>query len=189
MSTLILGLVIFFAFHAIPFTGLKPALRERFGVNGYKILMSAGSLVGFVVIVWGFLVSRYGPADADLFYNPPDGLRHLTMLLVLLGFVALAASFHKGRLKIWLQNPMSVGVALWALGHLLANGQRTHVILFGSFLVYSLIDIGYNMAKGNRPDFAPKPVHDLITVAAGVILFLVFGYGFHPYILNLPVFG
>jgi hypothetical protein len=63
------------------------------------------------------------------------------------------------------------------------------VLLFGSFLVYSLIDIAYNTAKGNKPDLVPKPIHDLIAVVAGVILFLVFAYGFHPYVLNLPVLG
>lgn len=187
MNILILGLVVFFATHLLPMTPLKASLQKSLGLNGYKLLVSVPSLVGFGLIVWGFILSRAGPADADLVYNPPDGLRHLTILLTLLGFVSLAASFHKGRLKLWLQNPMSIGVGLWALGHLLVNGQRTHVILFGSFLAYSLIDIAYNMIKGNRPSYVPKPRHDLITVVAGVVLFLIFGYGFHPYVLNLPV--
>jgi uncharacterized membrane protein len=188
MNILIPGLIVFFAAHLVPYTALKPALRERLGEAGYKGLFSVASLAGLGLIVWGFQMSRYGPADADLVYNPPESLRHLTMLLVLLGFISLAAYWHKGRLKLWLRNPMSVGVALWAIGHLLANGQMSHVLLFGSFLVYALFDIAYNTAKGNRPSFAPKPVHDLIAVVAGVILFGVFAYGFHPYILNLPVF-
>jgi uncharacterized membrane protein len=187
MTVLILGLIVFFAVHLIPVTSLKPSLQKRLGLKGYKLAISIPSLIGFGLIVWGFILSRAGPADADLVYNPPEGLRHLTILLTLLGFIALAASFHQGRLKLWLQNPMSVGVALWSIGHLLVNGQRTHVLLFGGFLLYSLLDIAYNMIKGNRPDFVPKPRHDLITVAAGVLLFLVFGYGFHPYVLNLPV--
>lgn len=189
MNILILGLVVFFASHLVPYTGLKPMLRERLGENGYKIAFSIVSLVGLGLIVYGFRLSRYGPADADLLYNPPESLRHVTNLLVLLGFVSLAAYWHKGRLKLWLRNPMSIAVGLWALGHLLANGQKSHVLLFGSFLVYALIDIAYNTAKGDKPDFTPKPVHDLIAVIAGVILFLIFAYGFHPYVLNLPVLG
>jgi uncharacterized membrane protein len=187
MNILILGLIVFFAFHLIPFTPLKATLHGRFGEVPYKMAFSALSLVGLGLIVWGFLLSRAGPADADLVYYPPESLRHVTMLLVLLGFISLAASWHKGRLKIWLRNPMSIGIALWAFGHLLSNGQKSHVLLFGSFLVYALIDIAYNTAKGTKPDYTPKPIHDLIAVVAGVILFAVFAFGFHPYVLNLPV--
>jgi uncharacterized membrane protein len=188
MNILILGLVVFFAFHLVPYTGLKPRLRESLGEAGYKGLFSLGSLIGLGIIVWGFIRTRAGPADADFVYIPPESLRHVTMLLVLLAFISLAAYWHKGYLKLWLRNPMSVGVGLWAIGHLLANGQMSHVLLFGSFLVYALIDIAYNTVKGNKPGFAPKPLHDLITVVAGLILFGIFAFGFHPYVLNLPVF-
>ena len=69
------------------------------------------------------------------------------MLFVLLGFISLSASFHKGRLGLWLRHPMSVGIAFWSAGHLLANGQKALVYLFGAFFVYSLIDIVFGKPK------------------------------------------
>ena len=116
--------------------------------------------------------------------GPPEWTRHVTMLLVLLGFIALAAAFHKGRLKLWLRNPMSVGIALWSAGHLLSNGRLTLVWFFGAFFVYALIDI----FTGKPKPFTVKPMHDIIAPVAGIILFLVFLYGFHPYVLNVPIY-
>ena len=80
-------------------------------------------------------------------YDPPSGGRHVAMLLVLLAVISLMASFHRGRLKR-LRQPMSIGIALWAAGHLFANGGLPEVLLFGSFLVFSLVDIIRSTAIG-----------------------------------------
>jgi hypothetical protein len=109
------------------------------------------------------------------------------MALVLLAMICIAIFLHKGRLKLWLRHPMSIGVALWAAGHLLSNGKAASVVLFGSFLLYALLDIAMNTMRGNMPNFLPKPRHDVISVAAGLVLYAFFLFIFHPYVLNLPI--
>ncbi len=191
MSYLLFGILLFGGVHV--FSMLLPerrnALAARLGEKLWKGFYALVSLVGFGLMVRGFLLSRSGPLAADWVYVPADWARHVTMLLVLLGFISLAASHGKGHLKLWLRNPMSIGIGLWAAGHLLSNGKRTDVYLFGTFLVLALLDIVLSTLRGNIPVHEPRLRSDLIAVIAGFLLFLIFLYGFHPYVLNLPVAG
>ena len=63
------------------------------------------------------------------------------VLPVLAGFIAVAASHGLGYFRRWLRNPMSVGIGLWAFGHLLANGKKADVIFFGTFLAVALAEL------------------------------------------------
>ena len=188
MKALYLGMVLFFGTHLLAYTPAKSAVLARGGERAWRASFSVLSIVGLGLLVWGYSGTRAGPLAANIVWYPPESARHITMLLVLLGMVAVAASFHKGYLKKWLRNPMSVGVGLWAAGHLLANGKFASVLLFGAFLAQSLIDIAINEIRGNVPRHEPRAAHDAIAVAGGLLLFAFFALVFHPYVLNLPVF-
>ena len=186
MNTLILGMAIFFGAHALPIIGLNAPLKQKLGANAYKGLFAIVSLVGLGLMIWGFIMARSGPDAARIVFNPPDWGRHATMLLVLLAFISLAVFAHKGRLKLWLRHPMSIGVALWAAGHLFANGNLSEVLFFGGFLALALADIAVGLARGARPDITPKPAHDIIAPLAGVFLYGVFLW-LHPMLFGVSV--
>lgn len=141
MAILILGLIAFIGVHCIRLAA--PAWRDaqvaRFGEQGWKGLYSAASLVGLVLIVWGYGVARRTPT---VLWTPPIGARHLTALLVLVAFVLIAAAYVPGnRIKRTIGHPMMAGVSLWALGHLLANGTLNAVVLFVAFLVWGAVGV------------------------------------------------
>lgn len=188
MAILYFGLVLFFGTHLVAYTPIKQAIVTSLGEKLWKGAFSLLSLLGLGLMVWGYMGTRAGPAAADFVWYPPEWARHATMLLVLLGMIALAASFHKGHLKIWLRNPMSIGVGLWAAGHLLSNGKFASVLLFGAFLAQSIIDVAFNEWRGNRPSHQPRALHDVIAIVGGLLLFVFFALIFHPYVLNVPVF-
>lgn len=188
MMALYTGLMLFFGTHLLAYTPVKSAIVARGGERFWMAAFSVLSLVGLGLLVWGYSGTRAGPAAADIVWYPPDSARHLTMLLVLLAMVSIAASFHRGYLKKWLRNPMSIGVGLWAVGHLLANGKFASVLLFGAFLGLSIVDVAVNEWRGKVPAHAPLAAHDAIAVAGGLLLFAFFALVFHPYVLNLPVF-
>lgn len=188
MPILISGIILFFLAHLIPFAPqARDALAGRLGERVYKAAFSLVSAAGLALMAWGYSMSRSGPAAADIVYWPPEWARHITMLLVLLAFLSLGISLHRGRLKVLLRNPMSIAVVLWALGHLLSNGKMASVLLFGAFLVYGLADIAVNTVRGAVPAIVPKPGHDAIAVLSGLALFAFFFFVFHPYVLNLPL--
>lgn len=191
MTYLWTGIILFGGLHlfSIFAPGARGTIRERLGEKPFKGLYTLVSLAGLGFMITGFLKSRSGPPAADWLYVPADWSKHVTMLFVLLAFILIAASHGKGHIKSWLRNPFSIGFALWSAGHLLANGKRTDVFMFGTFLVVALADIIMSEIRGKRPTHVPSATSDIRAIVIGMILYVVFLYGFHPYVLNLPVTG
>jgi len=185
------GTVLFAGVHlfSLLLPGQRDALKARFGERAWKTGYSVVALAGLALMIRGFWMSRSGPAAADLLYYPADSLRPVTMLMVLLAFVSLGAAHGKGYIKLWIKHPMSIGFALWSAGHLLANGKRADVYLFGVFLALALIGIVVSSARGKFPSHEPRIRSDVIAVIAGMALYAFFLLVFHPYALNLPVAG
>lgn len=185
MTLMIIGMIVFFAAHLIPMTPVRNRLVASLGENRYRAAFSVVSLVGIIGVGWGYATTRYGPEAANILYWPPVWGRHVTMLLVLLAFVAWGIYLHKGRLRKALRNPLSIGVVLWGVGHLFANGDLASVLLFGAFVVYGLVNI---LMPVHRPMvvFTPKPRHDIIAPIAGVIMYAVVLY-LHPWLFGAHV--
>jgi len=187
VTTLILGMVVLFGGHLLLYTPLRAEFVARLGEKPFKGAFALVALIGLGLMIWGYAMTRSGPEAANILYWPPGWARHAAMLLVLLAFISLAASFHKGRLKLWLRQPQSIAIALWATAHLLANGKVAAVLFFGGFLGLALIDIAVSTSRGEVPHYVPKPRHDVIAVVAGIILFAIFLLLFHPLVLNIPI--
>jgi uncharacterized membrane protein len=186
MTALYIGLLLFGGSHL--FSVLFPAVRNRLqawtGENVYKGLYSIFALVGVVLVSLGYWQTRF---DGSVLYVPYGGARHVTMLLVLAGFILISAFHGKGYLKKWVQNPFSVGVALWSTGHLIANGKTAVVLIYAMLLIISLLDIAANLARGERPLHEPQLRSDVIAVVVGLIIYAIFLLLFHPYVLGVPV--
>jgi len=145
MALLILGLILFLGTHSMRVLGEGPrsALLGRLGEGGYKGLYSLLSLGGIVLVAIGYGAARENP---QLLWIAPIWTRHLAALLTLVSFVLLAAAYVPGNaIKARLHHPMVLGVKVWALAHLLANHTPADVVLFGSFLVWAVLD--YRAAK------------------------------------------
>lgn len=184
MNTLITGMLIFYGVHLLSYTPLKGALQGRLGEKGYKGLFSLVALAGLGIMIWGFILTGSGPDAARIVYNPPDWGYNVVPFFVLAGLICLAVSHLRGRLRRWLKNPMSIGIALWAGGHLFANGNLGEVLFFGGFLAFALLDIIVSTMRGKKPDYELKPRHDITGPIAGVILFAVILY-LHPYLFGV----
>lgn len=191
MNLLILGILLFGVPHL--FSSLAPAARDdlkaRFGANGWRGAYSMVTLLGLVLMIWGFVHAHNSREAADWLYLPEAWMRHVTMLLVLIGFISLAAAHGRSHIRLWLQQPMSIGVSLWAVGHLLANGRKIDVMLFGTFLVIALVDIVVSTARGKVPSYQPQLRSDIIAVVAGVVLYALMMFVIHPYVFGIPVAG
>jgi uncharacterized membrane protein len=87
---------------------------------------------------------------------------------------------------------MVLGVKFWALAHLLANGQLAQVLLFGSFLIWAVLDFvasrrrdratGVQYASGSLPLTA-------LTVAAGGLVWMAFALHLHGWLIGVRPFG
>jgi uncharacterized membrane protein len=184
MTTLILGLVLFFAAHSFTmFRTARSRVVERLGVLPYRGLYSLLALVGFVLIVLG-----YGDAPRIALWTPPYWLRHVTMVLMLPVFVLLVAAYLPGHLKARVGNPMLIALKTWAFAHLLANGDLASVLLFGAFLAWAVIDLVAVKRGGRTPVVAaPRALYDVVAVIAGLALYAGFVSGLHRLVSGVPL--
>jgi uncharacterized membrane protein len=188
MLILLLGIVIFLGCHT--FTTLRPArqaLIARVGEGPYKGLYSLVAGLGFVLICWGF--GRYRAEGWVQIWEPPSWTRHITMLLMWFAFIALAASGPvPGRIRGWLRHPMLVGVKIWALAHLLANGDLGGMVLFGSFLAWAVYD---RIAVKRRGDMGAMRLSgfttaDAVAVGGGTVAYVAMIF-LHPVLIGVSV--
>ena len=191
MVLLILGLVLFVGTHAFTMArGPRATLVARLGEGPYKGLYSVLSIAGVVLIAIGF--GRYRAAGYVPVWDPPVWTRHLALLLVWPAFVMFVAPYFPGRIKRTLKHPMLAGIKLWALAHLLANGDLGSIILFGSFLgwaVFDRISLKHRTDGGGPPIPVGGPGNDLIAIAVGVVAYLALAFAFHPVVIGVPVVG
>ena len=188
MTILIIGLFLFGGSHL--FSAVLAPVRNRlsawFGEARYKAIYSIIAVTGLGMMFWGYARMRDG---GEMLYTPLANAKHATMLLVLVGFIFIAASYGKGYLRLWLQNPFSVGVGLWSVGHLIANGKTPVVLIYITLLIVASMDIVNNMARGNRPIFEPNARSDVIAVLAGLAVYVLALLVFHPYVLGVKISG
>ena len=191
MVFLLLGLILFLASHSLGmFPHLRHRLVESYGRTVFKIGYSLLALIGFALICYGFGV--YRAEGWTPLWTPPRGMRHLTMLLMLFAFIALAASGPRlGYIKMRLKHPMLVGVKTWALAHLLVNGDLGGMILFASLLAWAVVDrISYRWRPDDVVVDAPAPNVrvDVVAVVAGVIAYGAMLF-LHPWLIGVAVLG
>jgi uncharacterized membrane protein len=174
MNVLIWGMILFFGAHLFSMTPLRAPVFAKLGEKAFKGIYSLVSLAGLGLMIWGFTLARSGPDAARIVYDPLMGSSHATMLLVLLAMILLASAHMKGYIRMIVQQPMSAGVALWAAGHLLVNGNLSEVLLFGGFLVLSILDIIVSTARGKVPTHTPQVKYDIMAVVGGVVVYGIF---------------
>ena len=192
MTLLILGLILFLGVHSARVFGEGPrtALQARLGELGYKGAYSVVALAGLVLVVVGYGAARETP---QIVWIAPIWTRHLAALLTLVSFVLLAAAYVPGNaIKARLHHPMVLGVKVWALSHLLANGMLADILLFGGFLLWSVLS--FRAARGR--DRAAGTVYPagragptLVAVAVGVVAWAVTAFWAHGVLFGVKPFG
>ena len=189
MIPLVLGLLIFFLVHLVPTRiDLRHGLVARLGANGYKAAFSIVALVGFVLIVVGFGKMQVMAGKNPEIWAPPLWSRHIAFLLMLPAFVLLVAAYVPSHIRTAAKHPMLAAVKLWAVAHLIANGDLASMLLFGSFLAYAVYDRISVKHRGVMPGPAPGGIlNDAFVVAAGVALYVLMLTIGHTRLIGVPL--
>jgi uncharacterized membrane protein len=188
MAVLILGLILFLATHSLRI--FVPDLRQRgmarLGEGPWKALYSVVSLVGLVLIVWGYAMAREAPV---VLWEPPVWTRHLAILLNLFAFILLGLYLAPGgRLKARLGHPMLLSVKVWALAHLMANGTLADLLLFGTLLAWAVADFAVSRRRERAKGvvrIAGPAMNDAIGAAIGVVLWAAILFRLHEWLIGV----
>lgn len=165
MTLLILGLALWSAAHLVKRVSpaSRAALDARLGAGLARGLFAAAIGLGLLLMIVG-----YRSADFTPLYTPPGWTVHLNNVLMLVAVILLTAAHGKSRIRDHLRNPMLTGVVLWAIAHLLVNGDLASLILFAGMGLWAVASIALI-------DAAPAPATADRGTLAGDIRSLVIG--------------
>jgi len=190
MLVLIVGIIVLLGVHSITaFRDTRAALVNAVGPAAYRGLHSLVSLIGLGLIIYGF--SRYRAEGWVQIWTPPIWAAHITISLMWFAFVALACmNPAPSRIRGWLRHPMLVGVKIWGLAHLLANGDAGGMLLFGSFLAWAVFDRISLKRRGNlgAPRVSAFTRADAIALVVGTVAYVAMLL-LHPFLIGVSVFG
>jgi len=187
----ILGLIVFLGAHSfVTMRDQRAALVAKLGLWPYRGLFSLVSIVGLVLLGYGFALYRAsGPIAV---WYPPAWTRHIVVTLMWPASIMVVAAYIPGNIKRVLKHPMLVGVKTWAFAHLCANGDLGGMILFGAVLAWAVYD-RITLKRRSDPGAPAIPMgggkNDIIAIVIGTILYLALGFVFHPIVIGLPAFG
>ena len=179
---MVTGLLFWIAAHL--FKRVAPDMRASMGDKG-KGVVALGILIGIVLMVLGyrFMGSAY-------IWTPPSWAVHANNLLVLIAIFMMSPAPRKGVLLNNMRHPQLTGFILWAVAHLLVNGDLASVILFGGLLFWATLEIVI-INKGN-PKWHPGPkgsiAKDGMFLVASIVLMGVIGM-IHGYLGPSPFPG
>lgn len=187
MVLLVAGLLLFLGVHStrVFAEGWHGATIARIGEKRWKGIYSIASIVGFILLVWG-----YGQARGQVpLWNPPEVMRYVTVVLMLPVFVLFVAPYvPRNAIKAKLHHPQILSVKLWAFAHLLSNGNLADVLLFGSFLAWAIL----SFSAARKRDRAAGTVYPagttqgtLVCAIVGLAIYVAFVMGLHRWLIGV----
>ncbi len=185
MLLLVAGVLLWSATHLMVSVApdVRAGLIAKMGLNPYKGLFSLTLVAALIMIVIGW---KSSPVTAA--WLPPIGMRHLTMLLVPIAVILFISARAPTDIRQLIRHPQLTGVKLWAVAHLLSNGEWRSLILFGGLLAWAVLEVIFiNRRQGERIK-PPKAgaTKTMLTVVAGIAIAAVLMMA-HPWLAGVPV--
>lgn len=188
MLMLVLGLLLFVGVHSVGIVAYDWRIhcQTRIGREFWKLGFTVISITGFILLVYGYAQTRTVPV---YIFEPYLWTRQLALPLNWFALILISAAYiPANHFKQKLGHPMYVGVKLWALAHLLANGRLGDLLLFGIFLVWAIVGFSVSRRRDRRDGvlYAPANIsRTAITVLAGTAVGAVFVNGLHQFLMGV----
>ena len=152
MTLLIAGIALWWAAHL--FKRLAPDARAKMGNPGKGVM--ALLIVGSVVLMY----FGYSHAEGTVYWSRSPMLVGVNNLLMVVAFYIYATGGPgPGKPRVWvgtkMRHPQLTGFSIWAIAHLLVNGDTPSFVLFGGLLVWAMVEIA--LINGQDPDWTPAP--------------------------------
>jgi uncharacterized membrane protein len=163
MTLLIIGLILWIATHY--FKRLAPDARVKLGSSG------KGIIAAFIVVSLVLMIIGYRGADFINVWSPPSFFVHINNLAMVFALWVYGSSAAKGA-KAWpaykTRHPQLLAVKIWAVAHLLVNGDLASIILFGGLLAWAVGSV--ILINRAEPDWtAPAPAGRATYIRLAVI--------------------
>ena len=168
---LIIGVALWWGAHL--FKRFAPDLRARMGDPA-----KGGVAVALIVAIVLMVVGYRGVEFINVWY-PPAFMVHINNLLMLLALYLFSPAAKRGKLIYGMRHPMLTGFKLWAVAHLLVNGDLASIVLFGGLLAWAVVEvIVINRAEPGwqKPTEPGTIAKDAMFLVGSGVLLVVIGY-------------
>lgn len=192
MLLLILGLILFLGMHSARLFAAdkRASFIAAKGPLAWKGIYALVSIIGFVLIIYGYGQARMSPT---WLWISPVWTRHLAALLTIPAFILIVATYIPGScIKARVGHPMLLGVKFWALAHLIANGSLADLLLFGGFLAWAtaLFVVSRKRDRAAGVSYGKgKPVMDAVVVVVGLVAWAAFAFYLHGALIGVKPMG
>ena len=115
-------------------------------------------LVALMLILSVWMMGKgYGEASAGILWTVPNAVRMVAVFLMALAFILFFSTHPGAALRSRMRHPQLTGFKLWAILHMLVNGDVRSVVLFGGLLIWAVVSvIIINKQTGKPPLPAPS---------------------------------
>jgi len=182
MEFLIAGIIIFFAIHLVPIFKLKEKLVQGLGEKPYMGIFSLIAALGLGLMIYG-----KGNAEFIPIWQPLPWAHWVPIIAMWPALVLLVWAEIPCSMKITLRHPMLLGILLFCISHLLANGDLATILLIGSFAMYAsltMLRLGFKKKESNIPASTPK--WNAFGFIVGTLLYGVI-FHFHQSITGMAI--
>lgn len=182
MFLIIIGILLWMLPHM--FKRVLPAFRAEMGDKA-KAVVTLLLLISVVLMIIGYRGAEFVPI-----YTPMAGMGHANNTLMLISIYLFGVGGTKGVLYPKMRHPMLWGMVLWAVAHLLVNGDLASVILFGAMLLWAIVEMILINRAGpwKRPEMGRGLKGDAMNLAGTAVLFVGFA-GVHIWLGYNPFLG
>ena len=181
MALLVSGVALWWLAHL--FKRLAPDTRARLG-DGGKGLVALVLAASILMMIFG-----YRMADGAFFWGRHPATVGINNLLMVFALYLTSPGPSKGAIFYRMRHPMLTGVVVWAVAHLLVNGDLASVVLFGWLGVWALVSmLLINMQERWKRPLRGRLRADGIVLAVAVVLYGVIAM-IHIWLGHNPFLG
>ena len=189
MTLLIIGIVLFLGVHLVRVVApdFRRSMIASLGEKGWRAGYSIASIATLILLIYGFGQARQ---VTGMLYYPPVWMAHITVALMLIAMICLVASLlPAGHIATKTKHPMVLSVKIWALAHLLANGETSSVLLFAAFLAWGVI-MRISLKRRQKRGEITLPVfvsakYDLYAVIIGAVVWALIIWRVHEWLIGV----
>ncbi len=192
MTLLLIGLVAFLGVHSIRVfaPGLRAGLIESLGKGAWMGLYSVASVATLALLAYGFHQARL--ESGEPLYTAPAWMVHVTVTLMLIALIlAVSSVLPAGYIATKTRHPLITAVKVWALAHLLVNGEAYAVITFVAFLAWAVVLRIAVKRRARAGEVTERSfvswIWDLASVVIGLGLAIALIKGLHLWLIGVPI--
>ena len=175
------GWLMFFGIHAgmlVP--ALKRPLVSRLGESGYKGMYSLISVVGLVLLIYGY--------ERGVFFDiqSPLWVRETSIIWMFFAWLFMVSANVAGLMRKVTRHPMTIGLSIWGLGHAVMNPHAHAWLIFLGFSLFAAASAFTAASRGKAPSHEGSISMDLLAVAIAAVATSLSFY-FHEWIAGVPL--